>query len=97
MRGTSIKCLVNDDGVIEEARVERYINDEKVSKYKIKVGSELIVKPLNKQKKKHRDRRVKVIKFINDQARYGDLRASVLFLDNNRRGIVEVSDLDTFE
>ncbi|WP_157059152.1 hypothetical protein [Viridibacillus arvi] len=45
MRGTSIKSYVDDNDVIVKAKVERYINGEKVSDYTIVVGSILVVKP----------------------------------------------------
>lgn len=63
MRGTSIKSYVDDNDVIVKAKVERYINGGKISDYTIVVGSILVVKPLNKQKLKHRDRKVPVLSF----------------------------------
>lgn len=95
MIGTEIKSYKGESGLIEKAKVKRFKNDEKISDYTITIGSELVVKPINKRKLKHRDRRVKVMSF-NLNREYG-LRVNVKFLDNNRRGIIEVSDLDTFE
>ncbi|MDM5333998.1 hypothetical protein QUF56_12245 [Ureibacillus composti] len=98
MQGTRVKIIEDDNKLIKCVKVQRYVNEEKVSDYTAEVGTELIVKPLNKQKKKHRDRRVQIMRFLLDQEiRYGDLRVSVKFLDNNRRGIVPISDLDIFD
>lgn len=58
------------------------------------IGDTLIVKPMNKQKLKHRDRRVKIIGFLKDDLGNVD-KASVKFLDNNRNGRVEIIDLDS--
>lgn len=79
--------------------MERYINDERVSKYTLLIGSILVVKPLNKQKLKHRDRKVEVLSFKESESdkRYGESKVNVLFLDNNRKGVIEIGDLDTFE
>ncbi|WP_313893873.1 hypothetical protein [Psychrobacillus sp.] len=95
MNGTDIKSYESDQGLIVKAKVKRYKNDEKISDYTITIGTELVVKPMNKQKIKHRDRKIKVISF-NFSKDYGQ-RVNVIFLDNNRRGIIEISDLDTFE
>lgn len=95
MRGTEIKSFEGENGLIEKAKVRRFLSDEKISDYTIVIGSELVVKPMNKQKLKHRDRRVKVTSF-NESNDLG-LRVNVIFLDNNRRGIIDIKDLDTFE
>lgn len=95
MRGAKLKIFEDENGIIEKVMVKRFIKDDKVSDYTITIGKELVVKPLNKQKLKHRDRRVKVLSF-NENRDYG-LRVSVKFLDNNRRGIIEIDDLDTLE
>lgn len=99
MRGTSIKKYVDEHGNIIKADVERYINDERVSKYNLLIGSILVVKPLNKRKLKHRDRKVQVLSFkeSNNDKPYGESKVNVKFLDNNRRGVIEIGDLDTFE
>lgn len=99
MNGTSVKSYVDDNNLIVNAKVERYSNDEKVSDYTIAVGSILVVKPLNKRKLKHRDRKVQVLSFKeNDYGMaYGELKVNVKFLDNNRRGVINIGDLDTFE
>lgn len=91
--GTEVKSYEDESGLIVKAKVKRFIKDEKVSEYTIQIGSELVVNPLNKRKIKHRDRKVKVHSF-NENSEYG-LRVNVKFLDNNRRGIIEISDLDT--
>lgn len=99
LRGTAVKTYVGENGKIEKANVERYINGEKVSDYTIVIGSVLVVKPLNKQKLKHRDRRVQVLSFKESDSdrSYGESKVNVRFLDNNRRGVIEIGDLDTFE
>ena len=99
MRGTSIKTYVGNYGNIEKAEVERNINDEIVSKYTIVIASVLVVKPLNKQKLKHRDRKVQVLSFkeLENDKLYGESKVNVKFLDNNRRSVIEIGDLDTFE
>lgn len=58
----------------------------------VTIGKEMVVKPLNKQKLKHRDRRV-IINKINDDG-FNGVNATVKFLDNNRTGKVEIIDLD---
>lgn len=93
LRGTSIKKMTDNNDVIRYVEVERFIDGKMVSKYMFKLGSELVVKPLNKQKLKHRFRKVQVLSFIDDSDMYG-LRVNVKFLDNGRRGKVEVADLD---
>lgn len=95
MNGTETKFLKDKDGLIVKAKVRRFIGSEKISDYTINIGCELVVKPMNKQKLKHRDRRVQVLSF-NSSNEYGS-RVNVKFLDNNRRGIIEISDLDEFE
>lgn len=85
--------MSDDSGVIQYVDVERSINSETISKYTLRVGSELVVKLLNKQKLKHRDRRVQVLSFIEEPGMYG-LRVNVKFLDNGRRGKIKISDLD---
>lgn len=97
MQGTSIKSYVDDNNVIVKAQVERYLNGENVSNYTIEIGSILVVKPLNKRKLKHRDRKVQVLSFRENERRYGGLRVNVKFLDNNRRGVIEIDDLDSLE
>ncbi|MFC5587570.1 hypothetical protein ACFPRA_01435 [Sporosarcina soli] len=94
MIGTEVKFYEDEDGLILKAKVKRYIKEEIVSDYTITIGCELIVKPMNKRKLKHRDRRVQVLSF--NRNKYGS-RVNVKFLDNNRRGIIEISDLDTFK
>lgn len=95
MRFTELKIRHDENRVIEKVYVRRFLKDKKVSDYTITIGKELVVKPLNKQKLKHRDRRVQVLSF-NENREYG-LRVNVRFLDNNRRGIIEIDDLDTLE
>ena len=95
MRGTEIKSFKGENSLIEKAKVRRFNKDEKISDYTINIGSELVVKPMNKQKLKHRDRRVKVTSF--NESKDPGLRVNVIFLDNNRRGIIDIKDLDTFE
>lgn len=52
----------------------------------------MVAKPINKQKLKHRDRRV-INNKITDEGFKG-VNASVKFLDTNRTGKVDVIDLD---
>lgn len=58
----------------------------------VEVGKEMVVKPLNKQKLKHRDRRVIINKITEDG--FKGTSATVKFLDNNRTGKVDITDLD---
>lgn len=92
---TQIKTFHDEVGNLTAAKVQRFHKDEKTADYLITIGQELIVKPLNKLKLKHRDRRVQVLSF-NENRDYG-LRVNVRFLDNNRRGIIEIDDLDIAE
>lgn len=76
----------------EKIKVKKTHNGNLLSEFIIKIGDELVVKPHNKLKLKHRDRRVQVLNFT-EHARLG-LRARVKFLDNNRFGFVEIEDLE---
>lgn len=80
-RGTSIKTYVGEHGKIENVEVERYINDERVSKYTLLKGSILVVKPLNKQKLKHRDRKIQILSFKESESdkRYGESKVNGKF------------------
>ncbi|PIC87964.1 hypothetical protein CSV72_02110 [Sporosarcina sp. P20a] len=94
MNGAEIKFYKDRSGLIAKADVRRFIDSDEISEYTITIGSELVVKPMNKQKLKHRDRRVKVLSF-NLSDTYGE-RVNIQFLDNNRRGIIEIRDLENF-
>ena len=61
----------------------------------IKIGKEMVVKPLSKLKKKHRDRRGIITKIIPDQK--DGVRALMKFTDTNRIGKVDVVDLDNLQ
>jgi co-chaperonin GroES (HSP10) len=76
----------------EILKVKKTKKGEVLSKFTIKIGDELVVKPYNKLKLKHRDRRVQILSFVQHD-RLG-LRAKVKFLDNNRLGFVEIEDLE---
>lgn len=91
MYGASLKFLTNDFDAIEKVEVERYSKNTLVSNFSFSIGSELIIKPLNKQKIKNRDRRVKILGFIEKN----HARVRVKYLDTNRNGIVDIADLDT--
>jgi hypothetical protein len=91
MISSKIKSKVNDNGIIERLIVESRSNEEERN-IVVKIGKEMIVKPLNVKKLKHRDRRV-IINKITDEGFKGT-RASVKFLDNNRLGKVDIADLD---
>ncbi|HBZ09140.1 MAG TPA: hypothetical protein DEO65_04520 [Bacillus bacterium] len=96
MRGVDVRFYLNDESLIEKARVKRYIDQEKISEFTFKIGSELVIKPLNKQKKKNRDRRVQILGF--DKRNEKDLeRVKVKYLDTNRNGFVEIDDLDVLD
>lgn len=78
---------INKDGMVEKAKVSVYKDSEIIRKVDIKVGKELVVKPINKQKLKHRDRRVIITKFLED-------KVAVKFVDTKRNGKVDIEDLD---
>lgn len=61
----------------------------------LRVGETYVVKPLNKQKLKHRGRVCTLLGFSKPFGMEGkpDLIAEVQFSDNNRRGRVEPGDL----
>ncbi|MDR9795235.1 hypothetical protein Q4O60_01745 [Aeribacillus pallidus] len=86
-----IKILKSANG-IEKIKVKKTHNGNQLSKFTIRIGDELVVKPHNKLKLKHRDRRVQVLNFT-EHDRFG-LRARVKFLDNNRYGFVGIEDLE---
>jgi hypothetical protein len=56
------------------------------------IGAEYEIDPLNPQKKKHRGRRCVVLDFVRDD-RGQAYKVVVRFLDNNRRGRVDIDDL----
>jgi hypothetical protein len=76
----------------EKIKVKKTYNGNLLSEFIINIGDELVVKPHNKLKLKHRDRHVQIVKFTED-SRSG-LRAKVKFLDNNRFGFVDIEDLE---
>lgn len=88
-----IKKYFDENGEIEKVRVVRNENNNVVSTLVITIGSELIV---TNKRLKHFERKVKVINFKKEDennVKYG-LRVNVKFLDNGRRGIIFVEDLD---
>ncbi|WP_312754036.1 hypothetical protein [Rummeliibacillus suwonensis] len=93
MYGASLMFFTDEDSVIQKVEVKRYSKNELVSKFSFCIGSELIVKPLNKQKLKNRDRRVRILGFIEKNHN----RVRVRYLDTNRNGIVDIDDLDAIE
>jgi hypothetical protein len=88
---SDIKILVNNNDVIEEVLINTK-TDEIVRKVTVHIGKEMVVKPINKRKLKHRDRRVIINKIIDEG--FKGLNASVKFSDTKRTGKVEVIDLD---
>lgn len=60
----------------------------------LKIGGEYVIKPLNPQKKKHRDRLCIILDFLPVSEQHPrDVIAKVKFLDNNRTGRAELNDL----
>lgn len=87
---SNIKIIKNTHGIDKVLIKSNSIDVER--NVIVQVGKEMVVKPLNKQKLKHRDRRV-IINKITDEGFKG-VKASVKFLDNNRSGKIDVVDLD---
>lgn len=88
-----IKRYYDENGEIERVKITRCGNTGDASTLVIAIGSELVV--ANKRLK-HYERTVKVINFKTEEennVKYG-LRVNVKFLDNNRRGIIFVEDLN---
>ena len=83
----------NDKGEVEWIKVKRFKKEEKVSDFKMKVGSRLIVNQLNKQAKKNRGREVEVIGFP-ERSYDNERKVKVKYLDTNRPGRVDIGDLD---
>lgn len=72
----------------------RVLHGSTERKTTLKIGGEYIVKPLNPQKKKHRDRPCVILDFVPVSEQHPrDIVAKVRFLDNNRMGRAELSDL----
>lgn len=94
MIGTRITRHLNEDETIEIVDLVVTKDIEVLRKLQIKIGGEFVVKPLNPRKKKHRDRRVIIRKFL--ESNYG-LTVQVQFIDNKRIGKVEIDDLDIIE
>lgn len=60
----------------------------------LEIGKEYVVQPLNRLKKKHRDRHCVILDFVPvSDFRPMDLVAKVRFLDNNRIGRTDLGDL----
>lgn len=87
MKVYQFKELVTDQNVVVEVKVNTKMSDGSKDKFTLKLGQEYVVKPDNKQKKKHRDRRIIIHKFLEDG------RASVKFKDSNRVGKVDLEDI----
>jgi len=87
----TIKFL-DDDGNIESVKVEKYLGNSMMSKFTIKLGSELIIKPFSHKGYKNKGRKVKVVSFVTNEK--SSLRVDVKYLDNGRRGKVEIEDLE---
>jgi hypothetical protein len=61
----------------------------------LRVGEEYVVQPLNPNKKKHRGRHCVILDFVAvSEFHPKDIVAKVRFLDNNRVGRAELSDLE---
>lgn len=56
------------------------------------VGAKYEVRPLNPQKQKHRGRQCEVLDFVRDDIGHAQ-KVEVRFLDNGRRGRVDMFDL----
>lgn len=76
----------------EKIKVKKTYNDNLLYEFIFNIGDELVVKPHNRLKLKHSDRRVQIVKFT-EHPRLG-LRARVKFLDNSRFGFVDIKDLE---
>jgi uncharacterized lipoprotein YehR (DUF1307 family) len=86
MRISNIKIYTKGD-IIEKVQVSNNVRN-----VEIKVGKEMVVKPLNKLKKKHRDRRGVITKFVSDPR--AGIKVQMKFSDTNRTGKVDIEDLD---
>jgi len=63
--------------------------------FDIALGQVYIVDPVNKQKKKHRGRKVTLLGFKYDDL-HNSHRIRVMFHDSNRNGLVDLYDLNTY-
>lgn len=71
----------------------KLVKDNKTLRnFKIKIGSQYIVEPINKNKKKHRGRRC-IIQGFDYNVRNHPSKARVKFLDSGRIGKIELDDL----
>ena len=93
MNFIGVEAYKNKDGVIKKINVKRKIKEEVISSFDCEIGGIYVVNPINKLKLKNRDRKVEIIKFINNYRNTGDLRASVRFLDTNGKGFIKIDDL----
>lgn len=89
---TDIKKYYDGDGNIEKIKVTKYLGEQVISKFSIKPGDELIIKPFSQKGLKNKERKISVIDFYTD-GKYG-LRVDVKYLDNGRRGKVDIPDLE---
>lgn len=90
---TKIKTHHDTSGSLVKATIIKYKDNKILTSLDIKIGSELFV---SNKKLKHFGRKIKVMSFKKEdpsQTKYG-LRVNVKFFDNERRGIIFVTDLD---
>lgn len=93
MYNISIKTIKDEQDTVVKAKIiKKNVSKNYKSTLIVKIGETYIVKPLNPNKLKHRNRKIQIVKF-NSNERYG-LRVNVKFLDNNRAGIVDIDDLE---
>lgn len=82
----------NEDKTIKKVVITTTKQEEILKEISIEIGKEFIVKPNNRQKLKHRDRRG-IVQNFSVSEKHG-LRVGFKFLDTNRIGKVDIEDLD---
>ncbi|EJS45938.1 hypothetical protein ICE_05348 [Bacillus cereus BAG1X1-2] len=96
MWNTLIKVILqNQNDGVQKVSLKIMKHSEIYRSFNVEVDDEFLVNPVKKNKKKHRDRKVKVHSFV--ESANGSMRVRVRFLDNGRLGFVDFDDLDRLE
>lgn len=72
--------------------LEKVRNGEVINKVDLYIGGNYLVEPENPKKLKHRGRYCTIVEFELDKIQ-NPMRCKVKFHDNNRNGMVELTDL----
>lgn len=89
---TQITSHVDDNDALQYLTVKHEGGPANGRSLKVEIGKEYGVQPPNPQKLKHRGRRCTVLDWVLDDIG-SVMGVAVRFIDNNRRGRVDIGDL----